>query len=233
MIFVFLFVYSLVLIYLFYYYLPETSPQQANKNLFKNYWLVLQESRVWEFMISVCAAYAGLLTFVTASPSIFMEYFGLSETLYPFVFGLNVLTMILISRVNLHLLGRFTSKKIISIGQSIQVAAGACMLVYVLFVPVITLWLLVPLTMLFMGSHSFIISNSIACTTEYFPKQAGTATALLAALGFLSGGMAGGLAGHFADGTPLPMVTVMLVSCVLGAMIRIYMHKTSKAHESF
>lgn len=228
MIFVFLLIYSWVLIYLFYYYLPETSPKQANKNLFKNYGVVLQESRVWGFMISVCAAYAGLLTFVTASPSIFMEYFGLSETLYPFVFGLNVLTMVLMSRVNLRLLSRFTSKQLISIGQGIQAVAGLCLLVYLLAAPVIHLWILVPCIMLFMGSHSFIVANSLACTTEYFPKQAGTATALLAALGFLSGGLAGGLAGHFADGTPLPMVSVMLVSCLLGVFMRMGVQALSK-----
>ncbi|OPX57149.1 hypothetical protein BTE48_01325 [Oceanospirillum multiglobuliferum] len=219
-IFVFLMLYSLILMLLFYRYLPETSPMQASGNWFSNYFAVIREYRVWGFIASTCAAYAGLLGFITASPGVLMGYFGLSETLYPFVFGFNVLMMVLMSRANLRLLGRFESSQLISIGQGMQLLSSSLMLAYILLSEQHTLYILIPLTMLFMGSHSFVVANSIACTTELFPQRAGTATALIAALGFFSGGLSGGIIGYFSDGTPLPMVSVLFVACLTGIGIR-------------
>ena len=225
-IFGFLLVYALVLMVLFYRHLPETSPMQASGNLLANYFVVIRERRVWGFITSTCAAYAGLLGFITASPGVLMGYFGLTETVYPFVFGFNVGAMVLMSRVNLRLLRRFEPRQLIAIGQGMQLTASALMVAYILLADEHTLYLLIPMTMLFMGSHSFVVANSISCTTELFPTRAGTATALIAALGFLSGGLSGGIIGYFADGTPLPMVVMLLVACVIGISIRVLNAKT-------
>lgn len=219
-IFAFLLVYGLVLMLLFYRYLPETSPMKASGNLLSNYFAVIKTRRVWGYIASTCAAYAGLLGFVTASPGVLMGYFALSETVYPFVFGCNVFTMVVMSRVNLRLLSRFESRQLITIGQGMQLVSSVLMVSYILLFDEHTLYVLIPMTMLFMGSHSFVVANSIACTTEHFPERAGTATALIAALGFFSGGLSGGIIGYFADGTPLPMVTVLLAACSTGIVIR-------------
>ena len=220
-IFAFLMVYALVLMLLFYRYLPETSPMRANGNLLANYFAVIRERRVWGFIVSTCAAYAGLLGFITASPGVLMGYFGLTETIYPFVFGFNVVSMLLMSRVNLRLLSRFEPRQLIALGQAVQLMASGLMVAYILLVDQHSLYLLIPMTMLFMGSHSFVVANSISCTTELFPERAGTATALIAALGFLAGGLSGGIIGYFADGTPLPMVLMLFSACLLGAGIRV------------
>ncbi|WP_051206027.1 multidrug effflux MFS transporter [Oceanospirillum maris] len=219
-IFAFLAVYALLLMALFYRYLPETSPMSVNGNLLKSYFNVIAERKVWGFITSTCAAYAGLLSFITASPGVLMGYFQLSETVYPFVFGFNVLAMVLMSRVNLRLLSHFHSRQLIALGQGLQLLSSSLMVAYILLFDQHTLFVLIPLTMLFMGSHSFVVANSISCTTELFPERAGTATALIAALGFFSGGLAGGIVGHFADGTPLPMVLMLLSACLLGIGIR-------------
>jgi len=227
-IFAFLLVYALILMVLFYRYLPETSPMQVNGNLLASYFVVIRERRVWGFITSTCAAYAGLLGFITASPGVLMGYFGLSETLYPFVFGFNVATMVLMSRVNLRLLNRFEPRQLIALGQGMQLTASGLMVAYILLADQHSLYVLIPMTMLFMGSHSFVVANSISCTTELFPERAGTATALIAALGFLSGGLAGGILGYFADGTPLPMVLMLFSACVVGVSIRVINAKTLK-----
>lgn len=229
-IFAFLLVYGLVLMLLFYRHLPETSPMSASGNLLGNYFAVIKTRKVWGYIASTCSAYAGLLGFITASPGILMGYFELSETLYPFVFGFNVLTMVLMSRVNLRLLGRFESPQLISIGQGMQLVSSTLMLAYMLFFEQHSLYILIPLTMLFTGSHSFVVANSIACTTEHFPERAGTATALIAALGFFSGGLSGGIIGYFADGTPLPMAAILLTACTLGIGIRWLSADKNKAH---
>jgi MFS transporter, DHA1 family, multidrug resistance protein len=227
-IFVFLLLYAATLIWLFFRYVPETSRHRVTGNLFRNYWIVLRERRVWGYIASTCAAYAGLLAFITASPSVYMGYFGLSEGTYPFVFGGNVLCMVAMSRVNLMLLKRFSPGKLVSLGQGLQLASGALMLGYALLWDQLSLVPLMILIMMFMGCHGFVVANCTSSTTEFFPAQAGTATALIGAMGFASGGIAGGIVSATSDGTPLSMVAVMFGGCLLGIGLRYLNSRTRK-----
>lgn len=226
MIFVFLLAYALVLIALFNRNLSETSKHRVTGNLFRNYWVVLRERRVWGYFASTSAAYAGLLSFITASPSVYMGYFGISEGAYPFVFGGNVLAMVLMSRVNLKMLKRFSPGRLVSFGQGVQLIAGILMVSYALLAEHMELVPLMILVMSFMGCHGFIVANSTSSTTEFFPQQAGTATALIGAMGFATGGLAGGLVSAISDGTPLAMVVVMAGGCALGITLRFLNSRT-------
>ncbi|MCY0966295.1 multidrug effflux MFS transporter [Parathalassolituus penaei] len=226
MIFVFLLLYAAVLIALFRQHLPETSQYRVRGNLFRNYGIVLGERRVWGFIASTCAAYAGLLSFITASPSVYMGYFGISEGAYPFVFGGNVLCMVAMSRVNLKLLKRYNPSQLVSFGQAVQLSMGVLMVLYALLAEHMQLMPLMLMIMAFMGCHGFIVANSTSSTTEFFPQQAGTATALIGALGFASGGLAGAVVSATSDGTPLSMVAMMAGGCLLGITLRFINSRT-------
>ena len=85
-IFGFLLVYALLLGWLLYRYLPETHQYIADKpSALKRYASVLSHRQAMGFLAAQCFSFGGLFTFITASPSVYMGYFGVSETLYPFV----------------------------------------------------------------------------------------------------------------------------------------------------
>ncbi|MFK4754192.1 multidrug effflux MFS transporter [Oceanobacter antarcticus] len=219
-VFGFLLIYALLLIVLFYFRLPETRKVRTGGNPLRNYWQVLSDRRIWGFVASTCAAYAGMLSFVTSSPGIFMGHFGLSDTVYPLVFGCVVLTMLAMSKVNLHLLKRYSPPVLISIGQKIQIAMGMLMVGYIFLFDELSVWPLTLMLMLYIGSHGFVVANATSSITEYFPHLAGTATALVGALGFASGGIAGGVVSALSDGSPKAMVCMMLAAVLFGSIIR-------------
>lgn len=220
-IFSFLLIYSLVLLLLIHRYIPETKQHHPHKiSTLERYLMILRNKHALSYIASLCFAYGGMFTFITASPSVYMGYFGVSESIYPFLFGANIVTMILFNRLNIALLHRHPPQALLTLGQLIQLVTALILFAYVTYVDTLSLTVTVGLIMIFIGAQSFVVSNANACTVEFFPTNSGTATALLGAAGFGTGALAGTLVGLFGDGTPMPMVTIMLLAILLGLTFR-------------
>jgi DHA1 family bicyclomycin/chloramphenicol resistance-like MFS transporter len=182
--------------------------------------MILRNKHALSYIASLCFAYGGMFTFITASPSVYMGYFGVSESIYPFLFGAIFVTMILFNRLNIALLHKHAPQALLTLGQLIQLVTALVLYAYVTYVDTLSLTVTVGLIMIFIGAQSFVVSNANACTVEFFPTNSGTATALLGAAGFGTGALAGTLVGLFGDGTPMPMVTIMLLAILLGLTFR-------------
>lgn len=222
LIFGFLLVYALLLGWLLFRFLPETNQQVANRpSAFRRYLGVLRHRQAMGFLAAQCFSFGALFTFITASPSVYMAYFGVSETLYPFLFGANVLVMVVFNRLNMRLLRAHTPAFLLTIGQILQLLVGLLLLVYILVSSMPSLWLLVAGIMLFIGFQGLTVANAIASTVEFFPHSAATATALLGACGFMTGAASGWLVTVLSDGgSPLPMVLVMSLCAVFGLVMK-------------
>jgi DHA1 family bicyclomycin/chloramphenicol resistance-like MFS transporter len=219
-IFVFLILYSLMLLGFFLKLAPETSPRSARGNPLVAYGRLIQDSRVWPGLLTVIGAYGVMFSIVIASPTVYMGFFGIEATLFPFVFGANVLAMILASRINMRLLKRRQPGSVIQLGQGLQSLLCSLVLACLLIAPAADAWIIIPALMAIIGCNALIISNNISAITEHFPERAGTSTALLSATGFFSGAGIGSLTGVFADGTPLPMLVVIMAAASLGLLGR-------------
>lgn len=220
-IFGFLLVYALLLGWLLFRFLPETHQQIANRpNAVKRYFSVLSHRQAMGFLAAQCFSFGGLFTFITASPSVYMGYYSVSETLYPFLFGVNVLVMVLFNRLNMRLLRFHGPALLLTLGQVLQLSVGALLLFYVLLNESPQLWLLVIGIMLFIGFQGLTVANAIASTVEFFPHSAATATALLGACGFMTGAASGWLVTTLSDGSPLPMVLVMSLCAFFGLTLK-------------
>lgn len=220
-IFGFLLIYALLLGWLLYRYLPETNQYIANRpSPLKRYVSVLSHRQAMGFLAAQCFSFGALFTFITASPSVYMGYFGVSETLYPFLFGANVLVMVAFNRLNMRLLRYHPPASLLTLGQGLQLLIGLLLLSYVLLSPMPQLWLLVAGIMLFIGFQGLTVANAIASTVEFFPHSAASATALLGACGFMSGAASGWLVTTLSDGSPLPMVLVMGLCAVFGLFVK-------------
>lgn len=220
-IFVFMVVYAVAMWILVFKTTPETSPKTVSGSLLGAYPAVMKDKRIWGYWVSTCGAYAGLFAFITASPTVYMGFFELSPTVYPFAFGANAVAMFLVGKLNIRALRYYSAGRLSYMGQGVQLVAGTCMLVYLLTTSEPNFWVVMTLTVIFMGCHAFIVANSTSSTTEFFPQRAGTATALLSSTGFFSGAVAGTLVGVLADGTPVPMISFMLGGCVVAVVVRV------------
>lgn len=225
-IFLFLFAYAALLLLVLRRNLPETQ-DRANismVNPLRRYLGVLKSRPALAFLFTVAMTNAAMFAFITGSPGVYMGYYGASETLYPFLFGANILSLTVANQINIRLLRRYPARKILAIAQIGQAVIGTIMLISLLWLP-LTLFGLVPLVMLFVGMQGFIIANGMSSATEYFPHSAATATALISASGFTLGAFSGALVGAIGDGSPLAMVGVMAVCPYLGFVLRIWLQR--------
>lgn len=220
LIFTFLSVYALLLLATLMLRLPETRRPSAEPlpNPVKGYWNVLKHRTARGYLCSLACSYAGLFAFITGSSGSYIDYYGASPAMYTVLFGLNIVTLLACNQINIRLLHRFTTQQLLQMGQRIQLTCGLLLVGAFLFFDA-PLPVIVALVMLYIGVQGFVIANGMAGTSEFFPHSAATATALLGASGFGFGALAGSLVGLLGDGTPLPMLGVMLGTTVLGNLM--------------
>ena len=221
LVFDFLLLYGLLIGATLFFKLPETRIKTEDRpNAFKRYWMVLSNRYAIGFLFSQCFALGGMFAFITGSPSVYMGFFGVSETVYPFLFGTNVVAMMLFNRLNVRLLKQYQPRVILSVGQAGQVITASLLLAYVSLSNTPSLYIVTPLIIIFIGIMGLIVSNATSSTVEFFPTNSATATALLGAAGFTTGAIAGAIVGILGDGTAFPMALVMFTCAATAPLLR-------------
>lgn len=219
LIFVFLALYALFLLWLLGSRLPETRapgrPGASPRQVLANYASVLRHREAMGYICAASMSFAGLFAFITASPFLYLEHYGLGPELYPLVFGLNVVTMAASNRLNIRLLGWRTPQQNLRLGLSIQLGVALC-LVLVLVSGLETLWSVVPLIMVFAGTIGLVAPNAISSLLDHFHHMSATAAALQGSIQFSCGALAGVLVGAFEVDSAWPMVGTMLGAALLG-----------------
>ncbi|MGL6253511.1 MAG: multidrug effflux MFS transporter [Billgrantia desiderata] len=218
-IFVFLAGYAAFLLWLMSTQLPETrdpnQPVASFPQVLRNYVSVVRHREGLGYIFAVSASFGGLFAFVTASPFVYMEHFGLSPAVYPFVLGANVIIIALSNRLNIHLLKSRTPLQNLYLGLAIQlVAAGS--LVTTVLTGMASLPMVVALVMLYSGMIGLISPNAMALLLDHFGHMSATATALMGAAKFGSAALAGVMVGAFEIESLWPMVLTMLVASLFG-----------------
>ncbi|TDR54994.1 DHA1 family bicyclomycin/chloramphenicol resistance-like MFS transporter [Halomonas ventosae] len=213
LIFVFLAGYAGFLMWLLGTRLPETRPPGRSAatpaKVLANYASVLGDRRAMGFIAAASMSFAGLFAFVTASPFLYLEHFALTPSLYPLVFGVNVVAMVASNRLNIRLLRWRSPLQNLRLGLGIQLAA-AMGLALVVITGQESLATMVPLIMLFAGTIGLIAPNAITSLLDRFHHMSATAAALQGSLQFSSGALAGVLVGAFEVDSAWPMVGTML-----------------------
>ncbi|WNL37820.1 multidrug effflux MFS transporter [Halomonas sp. PAMB 3264] len=219
LIFVFLAAYAGFLLWLLGTKLPETRdmslPAASPRQVLRNYASVLRHREAMGYICAVAASFAGLFAFVTASPFLYLDYFSLSPHVYPAVFGVNVVVIALSNRVNIYLLRYRTPQQNLRLGLGVQLVA-ALALVLVNALGLASLYVVVPLIMLFTGMIGLITPNAISSLLDHFGHISATATALLGGIQFTCGALAGVVVGLFEVDHLGPMLLTMLTVALLG-----------------
>ena len=221
LIFSFLLVYGLVIGSALFFRLPETRQIHEHRpSAFRRYKMVLSNRYAVGFVLSQCFALGGMFAFITGSPSVYMGYFGISETIYPFLFGVNVVAMMFFNRLNIRLLNRYAAQRLLTIGQVGQLITAVLLFAYISLSTSPSLHVAMPLIIVFIGIMGLIVSNATSSTVEFFPSNSATATAVLGAAGFTTGALTGSLVGLLGDGSPWPMASIMLLCAITGPLLR-------------
>lgn len=199
--------------------LPETrAPNTAVRirSSLPIYWSVLRDPSFLRYSLSGGIAQSGLFAYITASPLVFIDHFGLSPTHYSWLFGANAVGIIGMAQLNAWILRRRDSRKILN--KSLPILGVVSVLL------IVAGWnnfglvgVLVPL-FLYISTLGMVFPNAMAGALAEQQERAGSASAVTGSLQFLIAGIISALVNVLGHQHELAMVFVM-GGCGLTALI--------------
>ena len=208
-IFWFMVVFSTLLLVVIYRFLGETRPGKPQTgSLLSPFGRCLRQPATWAYVLAGGGAVAGMFAYITASPFVYIQYFGVSEQLYGWLFGMNVLGIMIGSYLNQRLVKHHGTATMLAVAVYLALVGAAGMVIGWWWWPQSLLALIVPL-FFFLMTVGFASANAAARLFEYFPDDTGTIGALFGALRFLMGAAAGLMVSLLEQGDSRAMVWVI------------------------
>ncbi|MBT00519.1 MAG: Bcr/CflA family drug resistance efflux transporter [Oceanospirillaceae bacterium] len=199
--------------------IPETHPNPTREasvlSVFAAYLRMARQRVAIGYVLCMSLVFAGMFTYITASPFVYVRYFGLEPQLYAWLFSLNIGGVILFVTLNARFVKRVGTQPLLYAGAACAALSGILLMIGGIFevggLPLIVIGLFG-----FVGVTGVLGSNCMASLLSHYPQQAGAAAGLGVAAQFGLGALASTLASALHDGTPLPM-TLMIGLCGLGS----------------
>jgi DHA1 family bicyclomycin/chloramphenicol resistance-like MFS transporter len=194
-------------------YLPETRPANtpASRGIraaLRVYGQILRDRRFIGYAFAGGFAQAGMFAYITGSPHVFIDIYGVPAHHYGWLFGLNAVGLIASSQYNRRLLRHDSADSILRRANRWTVFAGLLLLAVAMIgwggLPV----LLIPL-FLYLVSIGFTAPNAMANALAHQGARAGSASALIGTLQFGVATVASTLVGLLGHGSVLPMAAVI------------------------
>ncbi|WP_201019849.1 Bcr/CflA family multidrug efflux MFS transporter [Pseudomonas cichorii] len=198
--------------------LPESLPtdQRTTEPLvhtFVTYLQLMRDPRLIRYALSGGFFYAGAYAFIVGTPFAYIDYYHVSAQAYGWLFGVNILGMMIANFANGRLLNRMGSERLFHLGTWALAFFGMILSLCAWF-GWGGLWGLVVPVFFYMSMNGFIVANSVAGALAFFPQRAGSASSLVGAMHYGSGIFSAALVSWLSDGTPRGMALVMGVAGV-------------------
>jgi DHA1 family bicyclomycin/chloramphenicol resistance-like MFS transporter len=182
------------------------------------YWRLLADRRFLGYALAGGFISAGMFAYISGSPFVVIELYGISPQHYGWIFGANAFGLILASQLNRWLLARYRGEAILSVTLAVAAAAGIALALVAATGFGGLVGLLLPLFFC-IASVGLVGPNTAAAAMAPYGRVAGSASALLGTLQFVVGAAAGMVVGALYDGTALPMAGAIAACCIAALAI--------------
>jgi DHA1 family bicyclomycin/chloramphenicol resistance-like MFS transporter len=202
--------------------LPETLPSERRANVgigqaLALYGQLLADRAFLAYALAGGLVSAGMFAYISGSPFVVIDLYGVAPERYGLIFGSNALGLIIASQANRWLLKRYRAEVILRAALLVISVAGIGLVATAATGFGGLPGLLVPLFICIAGV-GVVGPNSSAAAMAPHGRIAGSASALLGTLQFVVGALSGMLVGALANGTALPMAGVV-AGCGLAALV--------------
>jgi len=221
-IFVVLGAFSLLSLLLVVLKLPETRKAEDRRTahplaVIKVYGEILRKRRFIGYAVTGALLQAGFFAYIGGASSVLMSIYGLTAMSFSLVFAANAVGLGIGVQINSRLITRMSPQTSLRLAIAVNAACGVG-LVLMQLTGTATLVTVCVLLFLSVASMGAIMPTGNMLAMEDSRAYAGTAAALVGAMGFGGGAAAGSLVGLLADGTPLPLFAIMAVCSLLGLL---------------
>ncbi len=192
--------------------IPETHPADKRgaslADAFRAYGQIAVQPQALGYILCMGLSFGGMFAFITASPFVYIQYFGVSPQAYAWLFALNIGGIIVATLLNARLVTRLGPQRMLVCGASIAALSGVS-IAALGGSGVGGLSALVASLLFYVSVTGLLGANSVASLLARFPRQAGAAAGLAVAMQFGLGTAASALVSALHDGSPLPMSLVV------------------------
>jgi DHA1 family bicyclomycin/chloramphenicol resistance-like MFS transporter len=203
--------------------LPETLRAEYRQPLhlgsvLKRYGELVRHRAFMGYALTGGFQFAALFSFLSGSPFVFIERYGVEPRLYGLFFAFQVAFLTTGSLTNARFVPVFGAHRMLRTAVTVPVVVGPAMLAMGLIeasTGAIGLWPFLPLFVLQIAANSFVGANAMALALQRYPHMAGTASSLMGVMQFGLGALFGAIVGQVFAGSIVPMTTAMGVAGIL------------------
>ncbi|GJK16444.1 Bcr/CflA family multidrug efflux MFS transporter [Enterobacter cloacae] len=211
-----------------FFFIDETLPVERRQKFhirttIGNFASLFRHKRVLSYMLASGFSFAGMFSFLSAGPFVYIELNHVSPQHFGYYFALNIVFLFIMTIINSRFVRRVGALNMFRAGLWIQFVM-AIWLVVSAFLGV-GFWALVVGVAAFVGCVSMVSSNAMAVILDEFPHMAGTASSLAGTFRF---GI-GALLSMATFTTAWPMLWAMAFCATSSILFYLYASRPRKA----
>ncbi|MEB6409873.1 MULTISPECIES: Bcr/CflA family multidrug efflux MFS transporter [Enterobacter] len=215
-----------------FFFINETLPVERRQKFhirttIGNFASLFRHKRVLSYMLASGFSFAGMFSFLSAGPFVYIELNHVSPQHFGYYFALNIVFLFIMTIINSRFVRRVGALKMFRAGLWIQFVM-AIWLVVSAFLGV-GFWALVVGVAAFVGCVSMVSSNAMAVILDEFPHMAGTASSLAGTFRFGIGAIVGAMLSMAAFTTAWPMLWAMAFCATSSILFYLYASRPRKA----
>lgn len=215
-----------------FFFIDETLPVERRQKFhirttIGNFASLFRHKRVLSYMLASGFSFAGMFSFLSAGPFVYIELNHVSPQHFGYYFALNIVFLFIMTIINSRFVRRVGALNMFRAGLWIQFVM-AIWLVVSAFLGV-GFWALVVGVAAFVGCVSMVSSNAMAVILDEFPHMAGTASSLAGTFRFGIGAIVGALLSMGTFTTAWPMLWAMAFCATSSILFYLYASRPRKA----
>ncbi|URR09669.1 Bcr/CflA family multidrug efflux MFS transporter [Enterobacter roggenkampii] len=215
-----------------FFFIDETLPVERRQKFhirttIGNFASLFRHKRVLSYMLASGFSFAGMFSFLSAGPFVYIELNHVSPQHFGYYFALNIVFLFIMTIINSRFVRRVGALNMFRAGLWIQFVM-AIWLVMSAFLGV-GFWALVVGVAAFVGCVSMVSSNAMAVILDEFPHMAGTASSLAGTFRFGIGAIVGALLSMATFTTAWPMLWAMAFCATSSILFYLYASRPRKA----
>lgn len=206
-------------------FINETLPKERRQKFhlrttLGNFGSLFRHKRVLSYMLASAFSFAGMFSFLSAGPFVYIELNHVSPQNFGYYFALNIVFLFLTTLINSRNVRRVGAITMFRVGLSVQLAMGGWLLLSSM--AGLGFWSLVIGVAVYLGCIAMISSNAMAVILDDFPQMAGTASSLAGTLRFSIGALVGAILSIAPGKSAWPMVASMVLCSIIAMSFYCY-----------
>ncbi|MFW0765110.1 Bcr/CflA family multidrug efflux MFS transporter [Trabulsiella odontotermitis] len=214
-----------------FFFIHETLPVERRQKFHirtttGNFATLFRHKRVLSYMLASGFSFAGMFSFLSAGPFVYIELNHVSPQHFGYYFALNVVFLFIMTIINSRFVRRVGALNMFRAGLWIQFVMALWMVVCALLG--VGFWSLVMGIAVFVGCVAMVSSNAMAVILDEFPHMAGTASSLAGTFRFGIGAIVGAALSLATFTTSWPMLISMILCASCSLLFYLYASRPRK-----